>query len=162
MHIREIMSQPAVTCPVDTTADVPAHLMWERDCGVIPLVDHDGRLAGIVTDRDLCMAALTQDKPLREIQVSSAMARGVASCSPEDTVESAEAVMRANQVRRVPVVDEEGLPVGVLSMNDLARLAARGRKNGVDREFVQTLAVVSEPRAKGVQSRPEAALRASA
>lgn len=161
MRIKDIMSQPAVTCPVDSTADVPARLMWECDCGVIPLVDHDGRVAGIVTDRDLCMAALTQDKPLREIQVSTAMARSVASCMPEDTVESAEAVMRANQVRRIPVVDGDGQPIGVLSMNDLARLAARGRKNGLDRDFVQTLAVVSEPRESGVHSRPEA-LRASA
>jgi CBS domain-containing protein len=162
MRIKDIMSHPAVTCPVDSTADAPARLMWEFDCGVIPLVDAGGRLAGIVTDRDLCMASLTQAKPLQEIQTSSAMARDVASCAPEESIEAAEATMRASQVRRIPVVDGEQRPIGVLSMNDLARQAARGKKNGLDREFVHTLAVVSEPREHDLHPQPAQSLRASA
>lgn len=150
MRIKEIMSHPVVTCPVDSTADAPARLMWEFDCGVIPLVDHEGRLAGIVTDRDLCMAALTQGKALSEIRSSSAMAAHVAVVHPEESVEAVEAVMRANQIRRVPVVDVESRPVGLVSLNDLSRLAAKARKSGVDRELVDTLAAICQPRGHAV------------
>lgn len=151
MHIKEIMSHPVVTCPVDSTADIPARLMWEFDCGVIPLVNQEGRLAGIVTDRDLCMAALTQGRPLHQIQVATAMPKQVFSCHADDTVEAAESLMRENQIRRVPIVDAEGRPVGLLAMNDLARLAAHAKKSGVDREIVATMAAVCRPRGHAVQ-----------
>jgi CBS domain-containing protein len=150
MHIQDVMTHPVVTCPVDSSADIPARLMWEFDCGVIPLVDGDGRLAGIVTDRDLCMAAYTQDKPLSAIQVASAMAKDVVRCHPGDAIETVEAVMRDNQIRRVPVVDTDGRPVGLIAMNDLARLASKAKKSGVDREVVRTLAAVCQPRGHAV------------
>jgi CBS domain-containing protein len=150
MHLKEIMSQPVVTCPVDSMLDAPARLMWEFDCGVIPLVKDDGRLVGIITDRDICMAALSQGKPLHAIGASSAMAGCPVACHVDDTVEAAEHLMREAQVRRIPVIDGEGRPVGVVSTNDLARLAARAKKSGVDRELVQTLAAVSRPRARAV------------
>lgn len=146
MHIKDAMTHPVVTCPVDSTGDMPARLMWEFDCGVIPLVDEDGRLAGMVTDRDLCMAAYTQNKPLSEIQVSSAMAKDVVRCHHDDSIETVESLMRDHQIRRVPVVDTDGRPVGLFAMNDLARLASRAKKSGVDREVVRTLAAVCRPR----------------
>jgi CBS domain-containing protein len=150
MQLHEVMSHPAVTCPVDCTADVPARLMWEFDCGVIPLVDQDGRLAGIVTDRDLCMAALMQGKPLFEIAVSSVMTRDVVYCRPEDAVETAETQMRDNQIRRLPVVDEDSHPVGVFSVNDLSRLASSAKRSVIDRDLVRTLGAVSQPRGNGL------------
>jgi CBS domain-containing protein len=55
--------------------------------------------------------------------------------------------MRENQVRRLPVLDAENRPVGLVSMNDLARLASRARRSAVDRELVRTLAAVCQPRA---------------
>jgi CBS domain-containing protein len=164
MHINEVMTHPVVTCPVDSSADMPARLMWEFDCGVIPLVDGEGRLAGIITDRDLCMAAYTQNKPLAQIQTSSAMAKDIVRCHQDDSIETVESLMRDNQVRRLPVVDAEGRPVGLFAMNDLARLAGRAKKSGVDRELVRTLAAVCRPRGHAVQARvaPADTLRISA
>jgi CBS domain-containing protein len=147
MHIQDVMTHPVVTCPVDSSADHPARLMWEFDCGVIPLVDGEGRLAGVVTDRDLCMAAYTQNKPLSAIRADSAMAKEVVRCHAGDAIESVESLMRDHQIRRVPVVDADGRPVGMFALNDLARLASRARKGGVDREVVRTLAAVCKPRA---------------
>lgn len=164
MHIHEVMTHPVVTCPVDSSADMPARLMWEFDCGVIPLVDADGRLAGIVTDRDLCMAAYTQNRPLTEIRTASAMAKDVVRCHQDDSIETVESLMRDNQIRRLPVVDAESRPVGVFAMNDLARLAGSAKKNGVDREVVRTLAAVCRPRGHAVQAHvaPTDTLRISA
>ena len=137
------MNQPPVTCPIDGTLDQPARLMWEFDCGFIPVVSDDGRLAGVVTDRDICMATYFQGKPLGHIPVGIAMAHAVIAVHADDTVEQAEVLMRDNQIRRLPVVDNDGRPVGVVAMNDLARLASRVNRSAIDREVVQTLAAVS-------------------
>jgi CBS domain-containing protein len=146
MHVKEIMSHPAITCPTNSTLDDVARLMWEFDCGVVPVVDDTGRACGIVTDRDISIAAYTQGKTLKEIPVTTAMARAVVAVHPEDSIEHVESLMRASQVRRLPVLDSEGRPAGLVSLNDLARLSARARKSGVDRELVQTLAAVCQPR----------------
>jgi CBS domain-containing protein len=126
--------------------NLAAQLMWEHDCGTIPVVDNGGRLTGIATDRDICMAAYTQGASLASIPVTTAMTTSVLSCHLDDSIESAERVMREGQVRRVPVIDTDRRPVGIVAMNDLARLAARAKKSGVDREIVQTLAAVCAPR----------------
>jgi CBS domain-containing protein len=160
MRIKEIMSHPVVTCPTASTLDQAARLMWEFDCGIVPVINEDGRLAGVVTDRDICMAAYTQGRPLDAIPVSTAMARSVVAIHTDDLVERAEELMRDHQVHRLPVLDAESRPAGLVSMNDLARLAARARKSGVDREFVRTLAAVCQPRAQGTPlARPQAVTR---
>jgi CBS domain-containing protein len=159
MHVKEMMSHPVVTCRTGDHLDVPARLMWEYDCGVVPVVDADGRLTGIVTDRDVAMAAYTQGKAPWAIPVESAMAPHVLAVHPEEMVESVERLMRDGQVRRVPVIDNTGRPVGIVSLNDLALLSARAKKSGVDRELVQTMAAVCRPRAdratRPVQHQPQ-------
>jgi CBS domain-containing protein len=150
MRVKEIMSHPVVTCPMTATLDQAARLMWEFDCGVIPVINEDGRLAGVVTDRDICMAAYTQGLPLNAIPVTTAMAGNVVSIHADDLIERAEELMRDHQVHRLPVLDTEDRPAGLVSMNDLARLAARAHKSAVDRELVRTLAAVCQPRGQAV------------
>jgi CBS domain-containing protein len=145
MRIREIMSQPVVTCPNSATLNEAARLMWEFDCGVIPVLGDDGRIEGVVTDRDICMSAYTQGRPLSQIPVTVAMAKRVVAGQVNDSVESIERLMQENQVRRIPVLDGESRPVGIVSLNDLARLAGRARKHAVDHEVVATLAAVCQP-----------------
>lgn len=152
MRIEQLMSQPAHTCTDSDTLNAAARLMWEYDCGVVPVVNEYGRLVGVVTDRDVCMAAYTRGQPLHEIPVSAAMSTQVFTCSPQEPIEAAERLMSKAQIRRVPVVDRDNRPVGVLSLNDLARNAASTRaRNGVDREIVETLAAICRPRARPPQ-----------
>ena len=146
MHIKELMSEPVVTCPTGSTLDHAARLMWEFDCGIIPIVNDEGRLAGVITDRDICMAAYTQGKALHEIAVETGMARQVIAAYANDSIDSAEELMRANQIRRIPVLDAESRPVGLLSMNDLARAAGRSRKPVAEHEVVETMAAICQPR----------------
>lgn len=120
MRVQDLMSHPAVTCHVNDTASTAAHLMWEHDCGMIAVVRDDGQLAGVVTDRDLCMAAFTQARPLDEILVNSAMAQHVVTAPPDLKITDAEHLMAERRVRRLPVIDGDGKPIGVLAMNDLA------------------------------------------
>jgi CBS domain-containing protein len=146
MRIKEYMSKPVITCPDSGTLDHAARLMWEFDCGIIPVVDAEGRLTGVVTDRDICMAAYTQGRLLRDIPVTVAMATRVVAVHGDEIVETAELLMHDNQVRRVPVIDNDRRPIGIVSVNDLARLAARSKRSGVERELVRTLAAICEPR----------------
>ena len=146
MRVREIMSSPVVTCSEGSRLNDVARAMWERDCGSIPVVDTDGRLRGIVTDRDICMAAYTQGKPIQEIPVTSVMAAHVLVCHVDDSLEMAEQLMREGQVRRIPVIDNDGRPAGIVSLNDVTRAAADQRRSTVDREVVETMAAVGEPR----------------
>ncbi len=134
--------------------------MWEFDCGMIPVVNDDGRLAGVVTDRDICMAAYMQGRPLRTIPVASAMAKQVVASHTDDSIEAAEGLMRDNQIRRLPVLDRDGRPVGVVSLNDLARLAARAKQSSVDREIVLTLGAICQPHARTSAPAQTAALPA--
>jgi CBS domain-containing protein len=95
--------------------------MWERDCGALPVVDQEGRVAGMVTDRDICMAAYTQGRPIHAVPVEKVMAQHVFSCGANDSIEDAEAIMHQFHVHRLPVVDSEQHVVGVLSLDDLAQ-----------------------------------------
>ena len=155
MQIKEIMTHPAVSCPVSATADDAARLMWEFDCGIVLVVDDDGQLAGVITDRDICMAAYTQGVGLAAIPVTSAMARQVVAAHLDDTVESVESLMQTSQIRRVPVLDLDNRLAGIVAINDIARLAARAHRNGVDRGLLKTMAAVCRPRANATVSQPD-------
>ena len=128
-------------------AHMASKQMWEHDIGCVTVTDDEGRVAGIVTDRDICMASYIQGKPPQEIPLSDAMTHQVFACRPSDTIETADRMMGEKQIRRMPVVDDDNRPVGFLSMNDITRGAASGRTDGVgEREVVQVMAAICQPR----------------
>lgn len=130
MKVRECMTQGVQTVRPHDDLHQAALRMWKHDCGALPVVDRDDRVVGMITDRDVCMAAFTQGRPLKQLRVSVAMSERAISCAPDDSVSVAEAMMRTNRVRRLPVLDDEGRLVGILSLNDLALEAARERSAG--------------------------------
>jgi CBS domain-containing protein len=147
MLVREIMTQPVIACRATDSLDVAARLMWDHDCGILPVVGDDGVVVGLVTDRDICMAAYTQGKPLRAIEVMTAMAAQVWSCAPSDPLSDAERTMREKKVRRLPVTDRRGRAVGMLSLNDIVRHAVAGpEQDGQEHALTTTLASICEPR----------------
>jgi CBS-domain-containing membrane protein len=161
------MTDSVASCAIDDSLNDAAHVMWERDHGAIPVIDRDGRLTGMLTDRDICMAAYTQGKPLRDIPVNAVMTTNVLACHIDDSLDTAVQLMREGQVHRVPVLDNDGRPIGILSLNDLGRLASRAGRDEPLREVVQTLNAVSEPRTPSADagsqpSKPTRAYEASA
>lgn len=150
MRVSDLMSRPAITCHVHDDLNVPARLMWDHDCGVIAVVGDDGTLLGMITDRDVCMAAYTQDRPLGELEVNIAMARHPISARPDQDLGEVERAMAEHQVRRIPVVDDDGRPIGVLSLNDLAIEAARPDTRMTDgsSRIVHTLAALCAHRSE--------------
>jgi CBS-domain-containing membrane protein len=96
-----------------------ARIMWDHDCGCAPVVDQTGKLVGIVTDRDLCMAAYTQGQPLGAIPVERAMSARVIACARGDDLATAHRLMRTHEIHRLPVTDTRGRLLGILSLSDL-------------------------------------------
>jgi CBS domain-containing protein len=143
------MSRDVQYCrPGDTLASA-ARLMWEHDCGCVPVCSDDGapQVIGMITDRDICMSALFQGRSLDTLQVADAMSREVQSCRPNDQAADVEKVMRSQQIRRVPVTDTNGRLVGILSLADLAREASRADGAGAitEDEIGTTLGAICEP-----------------
>jgi CBS domain-containing protein len=138
--VEDVMTQGATTCSPDATLADAAKIMWDRDCGFVPVTDDGGVLRGVVTDRDACMAAYTRGLPLSAIPVASAMSSDVACVRGDDPLARAHDLMRERRVRRLPVVDERRRVVGVLSLNDLAVHA--GRRDPEPREVAGTLGAV--------------------
>jgi CBS domain-containing protein len=149
MNVFEVMTRRVYSCRPEDTLAAAAALMWEHDVGCLPVVAADGEVVGMVTDRDICMAAYTRGERLVEMDIASVMSRELHACRPEQSVSKAEELMRLDRVRRTPVVDERGRLLGILSLGDLAREAChqKRRKYGeaLDEEVTTTLAAVSEP-----------------
>ncbi len=160
MKIDKLMVKNVLTCLAEDNLCVPARSMWDGDCGSIPVVDSKSRVIGMITDRDICMAAYTQGKPLQSIRVQSAMSKELVCCKSSDSLEQAEELMRRQKVRRLPVVDAEKRLIGLLSLHDVARAALSeppATREARLRDAGQLLAEVSEPRAR-LSPAPEAGL----
>jgi len=149
MKVEQIMTHDVVTCGPDDTLEVAARLMWERDCGAVPVV-RDGHVVAMLTDRDVAMAALTQGRPLHEIQVSSAMSQELASCHRTDPVSLAVAILKRRQLHRLPVVDGDAELVGMLSLADVAREARREHGRSApdvsDGQIADAVEAICQPR----------------
>ncbi len=119
MNVEQVMSRDVRTCTQHDNLARAAELMWENDCGAVPIVSAEGHPVGMLTDRDVCMAAYTQGRRLHDMQVTSAMSKKVYTCYEKDDIRTAEDVMQSARVRRLPVTDGDGKVVGMLSLNDL-------------------------------------------
>lgn len=151
MIVENIMTRDAHCCHPDDSLAHAAELMWRYDCGALPVCAHgDGQgVLGMITDRDICMNAMFCAKPLAELNVGAAMSKAVRSLRPGDSLTQAERVMREARVRRLPVIDHDGGLLGMLSLADLAREAARERtqprKEINETEIGHTLAEICAP-----------------
>ena len=154
MTIEPIMSRDVHHCRPDHTLAYAASQMWEHDCGSLPVCTGDGggepRVIGMLTDRDICMAALFQGKPLHELKVADSMSRDIRVSKADDRPEDVELLMREQRIRRVPVTDENGALVGIVSLADFARAArtraaSRKRDSFSERDVGHTLAAICEP-----------------
>jgi CBS domain-containing protein len=151
MQVEKLMIRDVKSCGPQDDLNTAAQIMWDYACGCVPVLDENQRVVGMLTDRDVCMAAYTQGKPLHDIQVSTAMSRSVFFCSPSDDIARAQKLLRENRIHRLPVLDAEGKLVGVLSLDDLALETERERKGIAKRELTaaeiaETLAAVCHPR----------------
>lgn len=123
MKVSEVMKKDPICCIAQNSALDAAWLMRSHNYGCLPVVagPTTNRLIGIVTDRDLCMAVIPRGASPNSVSVAMAMTPTPFTCGPEDDVETCAALMRQHSVRRVPVVNDHGACIGLVSHTDLAR-----------------------------------------
>ena len=119
MRVKEIMTSPVQYCAPENSLAEVALMMWNSDCGALPVVNHEGEVMDMITDRDICMAAATKNRRLMDMSVWETSSGKVYMCSPEDYVLHALKLMEQHTVRRLPVVNAAGVLEGVISMNDV-------------------------------------------
>ena len=119
MKVREVMTpNPKAIWLTESLIDA-AQLMWDNDCGVLPVIKDGRKVVGLITDRDVCMAtAMNQTSPAA-ISVEEVMTGQVYAVKADDEVDQALQTMQEHRIRRLPVVSAEGELEGILSMNDI-------------------------------------------
>lgn len=127
MYVNEAMTTPVRTCQSHTSLHEAARQMWEGDCGAIPVVSDSNIPLGIITDRDIAMAAMLNHRPLWEIEAGSVIQGQRLCCaSQQEALEAAVTRMEQNGVRRLLVTDDSGKLTGILSMGDAIAFTQSG------------------------------------
>ena len=119
MKVQDAMMGTPIHCSPETNLGSAIELLWERNCGILPIVDAKKKVIGIVTDRDLCVALGTRNRLPGEITVGEVANGKVYSCRGQDDIHTALQTMANRRVRRLPVVNQEGVLEGILSMDNI-------------------------------------------
>lgn len=121
--------------------------MAESKCGLLPVLDGEDRVIGVITDRDICVALAERDRRASEVRVSEIVGREVFSCRIDDDPRDALATIRDRRVRRLPVVDEQGRLKGLLILEDLIPESPMDDSDGTlpCRELLGTLKTIQCP-----------------
>ncbi len=128
MEVREVMCTKVETCRRSANLAEAALIMWNNDCGIVPVVDEERRVVGMITDRDICMAAATRQRHPGDIRVADVISGEVHGVHAATDLRDALDLMKREQVRRLPVTDGNGVIEGVLSLNDVIQSVSTPRR----------------------------------
>ena len=160
MKVKDAMTGSPVCCTAKTNLGEAAALMWSRDCGILPVVDAERKVIGVVTDRDMFLALGTRNRLAGGLTVGEVSPAKPFLCSCDDDVHVALATMARHKVRRLPVTNSEGHLEGVLSMDDLvvhASPRASGRASELSHDdVIKALQKIYEARSPVVMYRASA------
>jgi CBS domain-containing protein len=119
MKVKEVMTGTPYYCQLETNLGSATELMWNANCGFLPVETPDGKVIGVITDRDICIALGTRNRPAGDLTVGEVMPGKLYSCAPDDDIHIALQTMKEGKVRRLPVIAKDGPLVGVVSMDDI-------------------------------------------
>lgn len=158
MKIQEVMTTSPKCCVPSDTASKAARIMKDMDTGIVPIIENEQsrRLVGVVTDRDLCLKVIAEGQDPHSVQVSRCMTPTLVCCTPDDDLQKALDLIRDNQVRRIPVVDQDGIIQGMVSMADMVQ-----RADIPSNWTHETLKKVSEPTLQASQPRAQTARKSA-
>src|SRR4051794_17175204 len=105
MKVADLMTKSVKACRANEPLSAACQIMWECDCGTVPVLDDDEKVIGVITDRDICMCCWMRSAAPQNLAIVDAMSRTLHAVSPDDSVAQAGRIMRDNQIRRLPVVD---------------------------------------------------------
>jgi CBS domain-containing protein len=118
--IRELMTENPRTVSPDDTIQTAAKIMRDEDTGVVPITERDKTVAGVITDRDIAIRAVAEGRD-GSTSVQEIASKDIVTIDPQQDLDEALRLMAKHQIRRLPVVEEDGRLVGIVSQADVAR-----------------------------------------
>ena len=159
MKVNDLFKRAVKSCTPLASLDAVGRIMWESDCGAVPVVNAEGKAVGILTDRDIAMAMAAKNRGSSQILVRELTSGELFSCAPDEDVSAAIQKMQTHRVRRLPVVDPQGLLMGMLSLSDLAKAAKPGNGAGSSEisfeDVVLTMKAVGKTKAETGEVAPQ-------
>jgi len=156
MKVQDVMTRNVKSCRPESSVDQAAMLMWDNDCGALPVVDNESRVMGMITDRDIAIAASSRGQVTSQIRVGDVMSGNVYGCAEDEDIKSALHTMRREKVRRLPVINYDGRLSGILSINDIVLRAGEARTGWApeisQEEVVSTFKAICEHSARMQQA----------
>ena len=123
MKVKDVMVKTAAFCSPETNLAAAVEIMWNRNCGFLPVLDAQRCVFGVITDRDIAMALGTRNQLPGEIAVSEIATRKIQWCRPEYDIHMALDTMAESKVRRLVALNDQDQFEGVLSMDDVVLCA---------------------------------------
>ena len=126
MKVRDVMMKQITTCRTETNLAAASALMWDNNCGALPALTDSGELAGVLTDRDICIALGTRNARASDLTVRDVVGASPLSCQSSDDILTALLMMQQAKLRFLPVVNDAGVLEGVLSIDDIVPIVQSG------------------------------------
>jgi CBS domain-containing protein len=146
MLVKDLMTRDVSSCGPENNLAQLAEVMWNQRCGALPILDDSGRVIGMITDRDVCIALGTRNMRASEVLARDVSPPSCFTCGPNNDVRDALRTMANQEVGRLPVIDETGQLVGIVSMDDIIFRAGGGSSSLSDREIIDAIAAMREER----------------
>lgn len=143
MKVRDVMVKEVKFCGAGTNLAAAAEVLWKEGVGSLPVVEN-GRVLGIITDRDIAIALGTRNLKAGETLVKDVALPKLFYCAPEDDIHVALGTMRAQRVRRLPVMDSKGTLQGILCLDDIVLFAEETAAELTYADVVETLQSICE------------------
>lgn len=128
MKVQDVMTSNVKSCRPEANLAAAAGVMWDNNCGTLPVVDETGKVMGMITDRDIAIAVATRGRLASEIIVGEVVSGKVTFCTLDEDIKSALQKMGQERVRRIPVINREGIIQGILSLDDAAIHAEESKR----------------------------------
>jgi len=144
MKVKDVMKTDVGFCSTEDNLMKTAEMMLRRDCGVIPIVDEEKRVVGMLTDRDICLAVAARNRKASVVKTKELMRGEPVVCLAEDKLEAALRKMRKHQVKRLAAVGANGELVGILSVADI--LLSASKNKDLKKKVYATLKGIFKPR----------------
>ena len=144
MKVKKIMTKSVGVCEVNDNLAKAVEVMWQKDCGIVPVVDKKSKVVGTITDRDVTVSVFLQNKTTSEIRTGDVINGKVLTCTSKDKIEKVLKTMKKHQIKRLPVVGKKNKLEGIISITDILLASKKDKK--LQKKVLKTLEAIAKPR----------------
>ena len=147
MKVKKIMTRDVGFCHSNDKLIKAIEIMWQYDCGAVPVVDETSKVVGIITDRDICIATSNKNRPSSEIYIVDVINGSIHTCHAKDDIKGVLKTMGRNQIKRLPVVKKSGELAGIISVTDILLSVTQ---KALRRKVVRTIEAIGKQSQVGI------------